>query len=62
MEPGRDARRAISSGHATIVRADDETRNRLGVFQPETEPLATFAEGLRRKFDPKGILNPGLMG
>lgn len=62
VEPGRDARRSISSGHATIIRADDETRNRLGVFQPEAEPLATFAEGLRRKFDPEGILNPGLMG
>ncbi len=62
VEPGCDARRSISSGHATIIRADAETRNRLGVFQPEPEPLATFAEGLRRKFDPEGILNPGLMG
>ena len=62
VEAGRDARRSVASGHATLIRADDETRNRLGVFQPETEPLATFAEGLRRKFDPEGILNPGLMG
>ncbi len=62
VEPGRDARHSIPSGHATVIRADDETRNRLGVFQPEAEPLATFAEGLRRKFDPEGILNPGLMG
>ncbi len=62
VEPGRDARRAISSGHATIIRADGETRKRLGAFHPESEPLATFAAGLRRKFDPRGILNPGLMG
>ncbi len=32
------------------------------VFQPEGPSMAQLAKGLRQKFDPKGILNPGLMG
>jgi len=49
-------------GHATLVRAGEETRARLPVFQPEPAPLARLSAGLRAKFDPRGILNPGLMG
>jgi glycolate oxidase FAD binding subunit len=62
--PGTDlrARMGAIAGHATLVRAAPETRRRLGVFHPEPGPLAAIAEGLRRKFDPRGILNPGLMG
>lgn len=50
------------SGHATIVRGGVETRNALGAFHPEPAPLARIAGALRRKFDPRQILNPGLMG
>ncbi|MFV1875171.1 FAD-binding protein [Nioella sp.] len=50
------------AGHATLIRASEETRARLPVFQPEPAPVAALSEGLRRKFDPKGILNPGIMG
>ena len=32
------------------------------VFQPEPAPIAALTRGLRQKFDPRGILNPGLMG
>ncbi len=43
-------------GHATLLRG-------AGVaFPPEPAPLAALAAGLRAKFDPRGILNPGLMG
>jgi glycolate oxidase FAD binding subunit len=49
-------------GHATLVRAAPETKRALGVFHPEPGPLAAIARGLRHKFDPRGILNPGLMG
>ncbi len=49
-------------GHATLVRASEETRRKLGAFHPETAPLAAISRGLREKFDPRGILNPGLMG
>lgn len=46
-------------GHATLVRSNNVKQSR---FQPEAPPLAALAANLRQKFDPKGILNPGLMG
>ncbi len=60
---GKDARAALDGvgGHATLIRASDETKSRLGVFQREAAPLAALAAGLRRRFDPRGILNPGMM-
>ncbi len=64
LPEGTDARARIGrfSGHATLIRASDETKARIAAFQPEPAPLAKIAAGLRAKFDPKGILNPGLMG
>ncbi|MXQ06624.1 FAD-binding protein [Alphaproteobacteria bacterium GH1-50] len=61
---GTDLRARLGDfrGHATLVRASEETRARLDVFQPEPAPLKALAEGLRAQFDPRGILNPGLMG
>ena len=50
------------SGHATLVRASDETIARFGRFQPEAKGIAALSAGLRAKFDPRGILNAGLMG
>lgn len=50
-----------AGGHATLVKASDAVRNTVSVFQPEAQPLARLAQGLRRQFDPKQILNPGLM-
>ena len=49
-------------GHATLVRASAATRAAVPVFHPEPAPLAALSRGLRAKFDPRGILNPGLMG
>ncbi|MGH1353717.1 MAG: glycolate oxidase subunit GlcE [Thalassovita sp.] len=49
-------------GHATLVRGSEQMRNSVPVFQPQPAPLARIEAGLRAKFDPKGILNPGLMG
>jgi glycolate oxidase FAD binding subunit len=49
-------------GHATLVKGDEGLRASVPVFQPEPAPVAALAAGLRAKFDPKGILNPGLMG
>ncbi|WP_424969614.1 FAD-binding protein [Dinoroseobacter sp. S76] len=48
-------------GHATLIRASEETRAARPVFQPEPAPLAAIQTRLRAQFDPKGILNPGLM-
>ena len=44
-------------GHATLLRGSGQPR-----FQPEPAPLAELSAGLRARFDPKGILNAGLMG
>jgi len=49
-------------GHATLVRGDEALRARIDVFQPESVPLATLTRGIKQKFDPRGLLNPGLMG
>lgn len=59
MPAGCDARARVGnfSGHATLVRSDSD----LPRFQPEPAPLAELATSLRRRFDPRGILNPGLM-
>lgn len=56
------ARLGVFDGHATLVRADDATRAVIPVFQPEAPGLARLSAGLRARFDPRGILNPGLMG
>jgi glycolate oxidase FAD binding subunit len=64
VESGTDLRAKLGAfdGHATLVRASEDTRRRLPVFQPEAAPIAAIAQGLRAKFDPKGLLNPGRMG
>ncbi len=61
--PGTDLRATIGpfDGHATLIRASKQTRSAVPVFQPEPAPLAAISAGLRAKFDPRGILNPGLM-
>ena len=55
---GADIRSAIGhvSGHATCLRGTAPT------FQPEPAPLAAISQGLRAQFDPRNILNSGLMG
>ena len=63
LPEGSDGRALASPyrGHATIVRAGAELRRRLSVFEPEAAAVAALTAGLRASFDPKGILNPGLM-
>lgn len=60
---GTDLRAKMNGapGHATLIRADEATRAKLDVFHPELAPIAKISAGLREKFDPRGILNPGLM-
>lgn len=52
---------ALGGGHATLVRADRPTRDSVGVFQPQVEPLAALIQRLKLQFDPEMILNPGRM-
>ncbi|WP_119460353.1 glycolate oxidase subunit GlcE [Rhodospirillaceae bacterium SYSU D60014] len=50
---------AACGGHATLVRAPDETRVAVPVFQPQPEPLALLSRRVKESFDPRRILNPG---
>ncbi len=52
---------AAHGGHAMLVRASEALRGRIAVFQPQPAPVAALMRGLKQKFDPRGILNPGLM-
>ena len=45
------------TGHATLLAGPVH----LPVFAPEPAPVAQLSDALRVKFDPRGILNPGLM-
>jgi glycolate oxidase FAD binding subunit len=63
-DAGAGAVRAATArlgGHATLVRSSAATRAAVEVFEPEPEALARVSAGLRAKFDPHGILNPGRM-
>jgi len=56
---GHDLRRAMgnTAGHATLVRGTG-----CGpTFHPEPAPIGAITSGLRAKFDPRNILNTGIM-
>jgi glycolate oxidase FAD binding subunit len=50
-----------TGAHATLVRAPDEVRAAVDVFEPPVPALKAVSEGIKRSFDPAGILNPGRM-
>ncbi len=52
---------AKHGGHATLMRAPDDLRVSIPVFQPEPAPLAALARRVKESFDPQRILNPGRM-
>ena len=58
---GADLRPDTLNGHATLVRASEATRRSVPMFQPEAPAVAALTRGIRARFDPKGILNPGIM-
>lgn len=64
LQPSGDAasvRAAVAGiGHATLVRGLD-TMDDVAVFPPEPSAVAALSAGLRAKFDPRGILNSGIM-
>ncbi|MBB5722615.1 glycolate oxidase FAD binding subunit [Loktanella ponticola] len=56
---GTDLRANLAAfkGHATLIRGTAD----VPTFHPEPAPLAAITAGLRAKFDPRGILNSGMM-
>jgi glycolate oxidase FAD binding subunit len=52
---------AAIGGHAMLLRASDELRRQVDVFQPASPGVAALNERVRQGFDPKGILNRGRM-
>ncbi len=59
---GAGVRGAVAGlGHATLIRAA-EGMETVPTFPPEAAPVAALTAGLRAKFDPRGIFNPGMMG
>jgi glycolate oxidase FAD binding subunit len=55
---GAAVRAAVPSGHATLLRRADLSGR---AFPPQSEAVERLSASLRRRFDPAGILNPGLM-
>ena len=52
---------AQHGGHATLIKAPEALRRAVPSFQPEAAGVAALTKGLRDRFDPRGILNTGLM-
>lgn len=60
LDAGRGAEVAAAvagRGHATLVKGQGGP-----VFPPEAAEVAALAAGIKAKFDPRGIFNPGMMG
>jgi hypothetical protein len=52
------ARLGAFAGHATLVRASEDTRARIAPFQPEAAPIAALSEGLAQAVRPQGHPEP----
>ena len=67
LPEGTDARTRLGAfkGHATRVRgtgnASGNASGSVPAFHPDPAPVAALSTALRRRFDPRGVLNPGLM-
>jgi len=48
-------------GHAALIRAPDELRERVDVFEPLAPALTELTRGIKASFDPDGIFNFGRM-
>ncbi|WP_456785569.1 FAD-binding protein [Bradyrhizobium sp. USDA 4516] len=68
VPPGADAQAALVrgqveaiGGHATLIRAAEDVRRAVDVFQPQAAGLAALGERVRASFDPRSVLNRGRM-
>ncbi len=57
--PAVRARTSAVGGHATLIRAAEDVRRAIDVFQPQAPGIAALSERVRASFDPKAILNRG---
>jgi glycolate oxidase FAD binding subunit len=48
-------------GHATLLRAADQVRNTVDVFQPQEPGVAALGARVKASFDPRNIFNRGRM-
>ncbi|WP_253626072.1 MULTISPECIES: FAD-binding protein [unclassified Bradyrhizobium] len=68
VPPGADAQATpvrgqveAIGGHATLIRATEDVRRAVDVFQPQAAGLAALGERVRASFDPRSVLNRGRM-
>jgi glycolate oxidase FAD binding subunit len=54
-------RGALSSGHATLMRAPAAIRDTAAIFQPRAPALMALEDRVKAAFDPRGILAPHFM-
>jgi len=50
---------AANDGQAMLLKGSDESRAALGLYAPPSPALAKLRDGIKRAFDPDGLLNPG---
>jgi glycolate oxidase FAD binding subunit len=51
----------VIEGHATLIRATDQVRSVVDVFNPQQTGVAALGQRVKASFDPKNILNRGRM-
>ena len=54
-------RTCVQDGHATLMRAEDDVRERIEVFQPQNPALSALTGRVKASFDPAGVFNHGRM-
>ena len=54
-------RGSFDTGHATLIRASEETRSQVEVFQPQTAALRALSARVKTSFDPKAVFNQARM-
>ncbi|MEI9997004.1 MAG: FAD-binding protein [Rhizomicrobium sp.] len=62
--PGTDTVRGSVrrvGGHSVLLRAEEETRERLAVFEPQDAVRLDMTRRVKAAFDPLGLFNPGRM-
>jgi glycolate oxidase FAD binding subunit len=62
--PGSDTVRPVVNrfgGYCTLLRAEEETREKIAVFEPQDETRLEITRRVKAAFDPMGLFNPGRM-